>query len=644
VTFYNSSAGDLTDRQEILDLLTALRLVDNPSDDLRAFAYLRSPFVGLRDEVLVRLRMDPQVGRAARRPSYLEQARAYLDLVEAGDISPFPAPESDHVHPVETWALRQGLEAIDESHRLVDRADHGEILGRLLSRTGYRLHLLLRQHAPEALANIERFQALLEDYRHLPLGGFLRLWDRWGEQDTGIPQAPLTSQDDDAVTLSTIHTAKGLEWPVVILAGTRGGPDTGGRLTGTFWSDPSLGPVYMGNQQERGVRSTQLFQSALAEDHAEEARLLYVGATRARDRLIISGPTEKQRGYAEWLKGGLEEAVEAHEAAALREGGAAGCGEGRDRRIDPASDDDSTTGTGRQLDAFGFDHAPEDERGQLSMFAPRRESEMDSDASPGEGGALTVALPMVLYRTPDPIQGSLAPAPVELWWMDGLTECPAPAITRPIERPCFSFSTSATELRMKELDPEAWELRYGHGVVPAREFGRRSGADARLPANIRGTLIHTVLERLEAESELARILGEAIAGLDAPESETLLEPGSAYRKALQAEISAVVRSDEWAHYVEGEHWRELAFLHLLESREWRLGAFDLFRLGAETVGSPGPRIIDFKTHEIDATQVPETAATYEVQARVYREAAAAILGRPVQVSLHFTHPNVAIDV
>jgi len=643
VRFYNSSAGDLTDRQEILDVLTALRLVDNPSDDLRAFAYLRSPFVGLRDEVLARMRVDARVREAARRPAYLEQARAYLDLADAGKIDPFPAPESELVHPVELWALRKGLEAIEQAHRLVDRADHGEILGRVLDRTGYRLHLLLREHAAEALANIERFQALLEDYRHLPLGGFLRLWDRWGEQDTGIPQAPLSSQDDDAVTLSTIHTAKGLEWPVVILAGTRSGPDSGGRLSGTYWSDPAFGPVYMGNQRERGIRSQRVFQGALAEDHAEEARLLYVAATRARDRLIISGPTEKPKGYAEWLQGGLDGAVEAHEAVSLRDESAATDGQLRERRMDPATDDDTVTGTGRQLDAFGFDHAPEDDRGQFNLFAPR----LDGDSEPGSESRspeIPVEVPLVLFRTPSPIQESLAPAPVELWWMEGLKECPAPSITRPIERPAVSFSTSATELRMKQLDPEAWELRYGHGVAPARDFARVPGDDGRLPARVRGTLIHTVLERLEAESELARILGEAIAGLDAPESETLLEPGSAYREALRKEIEAVVRSEDWAHYVQGEHWRELPFLHLLGPREWRLGAYDLFRPGGEDEASAVPRIVDFKTHEIEAAKVPDTAATYEIQAAVYREAAVAILGRPVQVSLHFTHPNVAVEV
>jgi len=647
VKFYNSSAGDLTDRQEILDLVTVLRLIDNPADDLRAFAFLRSPFVGLRDEVLARIRIAPRVLDSADGPSYLEQARTWLRLVESGEIEPFPAPESEHVHGVEQSALRDGLQAIDQAHQLVDRAQHGEILAQVLHETGYRLHLLLREHASEALANIERFEALLDDYRHLPLGGFLRLWDRWGEQDTGVPQAPLTSQDDDAVTLSTIHTAKGLEWPVVILAGMRGGPDTGRRLSGTFWSDPALGPVFMGNQNERGVRSQRLFDTALAEDHAEEARLLYVAATRARDRLLISGPTNEDRGYAAWLQPGLDGAIEAREAEAVRGSSGAGKSDPRLRRSEPASGDDSATGTGRQLDAFGFDHSPEDDRGQFSLFAPRPAAEIEASASTERDVGPPCTPAVVLFREADPIQETLTPEPVHLSWLEGLRECEPGPLTRPIERPPLSFSTSATELRMQELDPEAWELRYRHGVIPKSEFATDPKGGDRLPANVRGTLIHGVLEKIEEEAELARVLGEAIAGLDAPESETLLEPGSTYRAALEVEIAAVLRSDEWAHYVAGEHWRELRFLHLSGAREWRLGAFDLFRSLADPTrveGDAAALIIDFKTHEIDATAVEETAATYEVQARVYREAARAILGCPVRVGLHFTHPNVAVEL
>jgi len=646
VPFYNSSAGDLTDRQEIQDVVTALRLVDNPSDDLRAFSFLRAPFVGLRDEVLARVRLDPAVGAASARATYLGQAKAYLELLERGRIEPFAAPESDRIHEVEIQALRRGLEAIEQAHRLVDRADHGEILERILDRTGYRLHLLLRDHPAEALANIERFQALLDDYRHLPLGGFLRLWDRWGEQDTGIPQAPLTSQDDVAVTLSTIHTAKGLEWPVVFLAGTRSGPDTGRRLSGTFWSDPSFGPVYMGNQDERGIRSARLFETALAEDHAEESRLLYVAATRARDRLIVSGPVEEAKGYAGWLQAGLEGAVEAHEAAARSAEEGLADVSARDRRSEPATDDDTATRTGRQLDAFGFDQEPEDSRGQFDLFAARRHTEQGNHSDP-DSSATGTSPRIVLFRTPDPIQQSLATAPVQLWWMENVIEGEPPEITRPIEMPPLSFSTSATELRLRERDPRSWELRYRHGVIPGDLFAPGGGSGARLPAEVRGTLIHGVLERIEEEAELARILDEAIAGLDAPESETLLEPGSAYRAALEAEIASVVRSEEWAHYVEGDHWRELPFAHLVGPRQWRLGAYDLLRISDPVGGrTEGDRvwIVDFKTHEIQPDAVPGIAATYEVQAQVYREAATAVLGPPVRVSLHFTHPNVAVDV
>jgi ATP-dependent exoDNAse (exonuclease V) beta subunit len=652
VPYYNSSAGDLTDRQEILDLITVLRLADNPHDDLRAFAFLRSPFVGLRDEVLARIRLDPAVRGAGVRGdgTYLGQATLFLESLAAGELTPFEAPESPLVHSVEAEALRDGLRAIEDAHRLVDRVDHAGILEQVLQVTGYRLHLLLRDHAPEALANIERFQALLDDYRHLPLGGFLRLWDRWGDQDTGIPQASLASRDDDAVTLSTIHTAKGLEWPVVILVGTRGGPDTGGRLSGTFWSDPALGPVFMPSRSDRGARSARLFDTALAEEHAEEARLLYVAATRARDRLLVSGPIEEPKGYAGWLQGGgLEDAIEAHEAAAVHPDVDSGEAAGQSRPNLRAQGEDSVTGTGRQLDAFGFDHDAEDHRGQLSLFAHRAPSSggrSESSRRPKTG----LEMRMVIHRTPDPIQQNLAQLPVHLSWLVDIEDCDPPAITRPIRRPTTSYGTSATELLLRERDLAEWELRYRHGVIPEESFAPPTVTPERLPAQVRGILIHGVLERIEQEAELARILDEAIAGLDAPESETLLEPGSAYRRALEAEIAAVVSGPEWKWYIDSLHWRELPFLHLCGPREWRIGALDLYRPASDagTNRDAYQWIVDFKTHRIDAEEAPDVAARYAAQATVYREALAALLSAPVgesvRVALHFTHPNVAIEL
>ena len=94
--------------------------------------------------------------------------------------------------------------------------------------------------------NLHRFLDLAEDWSPLEgrpsLAAFLDHLAIMAEGSTDeLTPARLSGQN--AVALLTVHRAKGLEWPVVILAGTRSGPDSGRRLSGTYWSDSSLGPV-----------------------------------------------------------------------------------------------------------------------------------------------------------------------------------------------------------------------------------------------------------------------------------------------------------------------------------------------------------------------------------------------------------------
>jgi hypothetical protein len=80
-------------------------------------------------------------------------------------------------------------------------------------------------------------------------------------------------------------------------------------------------------------------------------------------------------------------------------------------------------------------------------------------------------------------------------------------------------------------------------------------------------------------------------------------------------------------------------VHLVGAREWRIGAFDLYRPDA-----PDAWIIDFKTHQITADKVEKAGADYRIQAEIYKAAAAAVTGRAAKMRLHFTHPNVVVDV
>jgi ATP-dependent exoDNAse (exonuclease V) beta subunit len=641
VPYFNSVTGGLADRREVMDLVTVLRLIANPRDDLRAFAFLRSPFVGLRDEVLARIRLD----RSSGKKTYLRQADAYLTAVTDGSTDWFEAPEGVLISEIERKALRTGLTAINQAQALVDRAEPSDLLEGVLEATGYRLHLLLGEAAEEALANIERFLALLEDYRHLPVSRILDLWDLWGDQDLGIPQAPLSSKDDDVVTLSTIHTAKGLEWPVVVLAGTRD------KLLGAsdrFWSDPEYGPVFLPKKAERGPRAEKLLERVNLEGEAEEARLLYVAATRARDRLVVAGPTEGNLvGYAAWLGRDLDGALEEAEASARFET-AGGDDAGNDRPAPSAHAHDEATGTGRQMDAFGGDHP--DGKGQLDMFTVSVPAPADLP-EPTAGTAPAARLPrgtLVVHRSLSPIQGNLAQMPVALWWLSKIMQGEAPALVRPIRTVARSFMSSASELMMKENDPDRWSALYVHGVELADRFAPASGS-GEVPAHVRGTLIHGVLERIRDAEELSRILNETIGGIDAPDLEEALSPGSRYREALEQEIEQVVSGPLWRWYVEGDHHRELPFIHLAGDRNWIHGAFDLYRPAAPDSGVErdlSTWIIDFKTHGIEESAIPETAREYRVQADVYMEAVRALLdpAQSVRLALHFTRPNRSIEM
>ena len=122
IPYYLSGAPYLAERQEVLDLINVLRLLNNPRDDLRAFAYLRSPFVCLRDEVIARLRLT------SKNAPLLRQAERFL---AEGDSWP-DSPEHERLIDIEKESLRRGLRVIKDLRELVYRMSLDELLEQLL--------------------------------------------------------------------------------------------------------------------------------------------------------------------------------------------------------------------------------------------------------------------------------------------------------------------------------------------------------------------------------------------------------------------------------------------------------------------------------------------------------------------------------
>ncbi|HEX6588334.1 MAG TPA: hypothetical protein VF039_04880, partial [Longimicrobiales bacterium] len=114
-------------------------------------------------------------------------------------------------------------------------------------------------------------------------------------------------------------------------------------------------------------------------------------------------------------------------------------------------------------------------------------------------------------------------------------------------------------------------------------------------------------------------------------------------RMLEKEIGQVLSHPDWTWYTSGEHHRELQFLFRAGRQEWLVGAFDLYRPVAGAEGMPGGLIVDFKTHVISEREARTRARDYTIQAEVYGDVARELRG-PVDVRLHFTHPNVSVDM
>jgi ATP-dependent helicase/nuclease subunit A len=236
-------------RQEIQTLVSLLCCLDNPNDKLNLVAVLRSPLFGWTDEQI-----------------FLAAASGELDYLRNG-----------------TLALLRELH--EQRH--------------VLSIAGYIETVFARTHicqaftacGPDGPASVANLLKALELARALEaagvrsLRGFVRQLRAAVLGGLDDEPAPATEKHADAVQLLTMHKAKGLEFPVVVLADLAGkSSDSGAR----FVPNRATGGFEL---RFAGCRTAE-FDSAVEEQHkrdeAEEIRLLYVAATRAKERLVIA--------------------------------------------------------------------------------------------------------------------------------------------------------------------------------------------------------------------------------------------------------------------------------------------------------------------------------------------------------------------
>ena len=258
------------DREEVTTMRAALAAVEYPDDELSVFATLRGSLFAVEDAAL--LEYHQRFGR-------LHPFRIPEELTSDAGGDP---DRQERLGPV-----AEALAVLRDAHRRRNDVPVAETVGRLLEATRAHAGFVMRPGGEQALANVLLIAELARRYESdggLSFRGFVeRLEDEAEAGQAG--EASILEEGSDGVRMMTVHRAKGLEFPVVVLA------DPTCRLhrrTAGRFIDPARGlcalrlagwpPLDLLDHQDEEVKR----------DRQEGVRLAYVAATRARDLLVVS--------------------------------------------------------------------------------------------------------------------------------------------------------------------------------------------------------------------------------------------------------------------------------------------------------------------------------------------------------------------
>ena len=237
VEFYN--------RKEVKDVLAYLRVMVNPSDDLSCTRIVNVPTRGIGRTTVARLAALAE-----------DKSIGFLDACDRAEAAGFPKAAEKKV--------KAFAELIAELRGEMDKPVR-EIMEAVVSRSGLEASLSGDQESREAYANIEELISTAEEFDNTALENARSLFD-YLNQVSLVSDVDHVEGGGGAVSLMTLHAAKGLEFPSAFIIGCEDGllPFSRGDGEGNGWSSESLAQM------------------------EEERRLAFVGMTRAKDRLTLT--------------------------------------------------------------------------------------------------------------------------------------------------------------------------------------------------------------------------------------------------------------------------------------------------------------------------------------------------------------------
>jgi ATP-dependent helicase/nuclease subunit A len=300
------------DAPEITALVNLLTFFENPNDDIALYGVLRSPLFGFPDQDLARL--------------HSEDYSLWTAL---------QAAENDFEDAVRLFGEWQQLAAVNDEVSADTTVPWGTLVSQIIDDTGYIASVGADERPHQAAVNINKFREQLRAWEEGGVKTVSELLTRIEcrkEIESHADEATIP-EDADGIQVRTIHSAKGLEFPIVAIpeVGTefnfQGDVDDYGKVyldeldVADGGSEPALGMKAPSAEDpyehDNTLARTRLQGEVRMQERAELKRLLYVAATRTRDHLLFSGVHSIDADDEDGL--GLREANEAADARYWRD-------------------------------------------------------------------------------------------------------------------------------------------------------------------------------------------------------------------------------------------------------------------------------------------------------------------------------------
>lgn len=293
---------------EVQTVLSMLRLLDNPRQDIPMAAVLRSPMAGLTDEELAVLRLED--GSVPFHEAVLELAEGLYEEDGQKEISDSEADsEADqkqgrnadektenHIEITAHRKLLKFYKKYKQLRQLVPDTPIHELIEIILRETGYGHYVAAMPAGNRRTANLNMLlekAAAYEKTSYKGLFHFVRYIDELQKYDVDFGEADMVGENEDVVRIMSIHKSKGLEFPIVIVSGMGKNfnkQDTRSKMV--LHPELGIGLDYMDGKKR--IKSPTIAKKAIAkqidlENLGEELRVLYVALTRAKEKLILTG-------------------------------------------------------------------------------------------------------------------------------------------------------------------------------------------------------------------------------------------------------------------------------------------------------------------------------------------------------------------